>query len=64
MARETVKHYTATVFRQAPAVNEQAQFTVVGRVAGSHDECWQQAKEITAYPVLEFKEVQHVPATV
>lgn len=58
------KHYTATVFRQAPAINEQAQFTVVGRVAGTHDQCWQQAKEITAYPVLEFKEVQHVPATV
>ena len=64
MARETVKHYTATVSRQAPAVNEQATFIVVGRVAGSHDECWQQAKEITAFPVLEFKEIQHVPATV
>lgn len=58
------KHYTATVFRQAPAINEQAQFTVVGLVAGTHDQCWQQAKEITAYPVLEFKEVQHVPETV
>ena len=58
------KHYTAVVFRQAPAVNEQAQFTVVGRVAGSHDECWQQAKALVQYPVLQFSEVQHVPATV
>lgn len=64
MARETVKHYTATVFRQAPAVNEQAVFIVVGQVAGTHDECWTQAKEKTAFPVLEFKEIQHVPATV
>lgn len=58
MNRKAVKHYTATVFRQAPAVHEQAQFTVVGRVAGTHEQCWQQAKEITEFPVLEFKEVQ------
>lgn len=64
MNRKAVKHYTATVFRQAPAIHEVAQFHVVGHVAGTHEECWQQGKEITAFPVLEFKEIQHVPATV
>ena len=60
MNRKAVKHYTATVFRQAPAVNEQAQFTVVGRVAGTHDEIWQQAKAMTQFPVIQFKEVSNV----
>lgn len=64
MARETVKHYTATVFRQAPAIQEVAQFHVVGQVAGTHDECWTQAKVMTQYPVIQFKEIQHVPTTV
>lgn len=59
-----LKHYTATVFRQAPAVNEQAQFHVVGQAAGTHDEIWQQAKVMTQFPVIQFKEIQHVPATV
>ncbi len=54
-----LKHYTATVFRQAPAVHEQAQFFVVGRVAGTHEQCWQQAKALVQYPVLQFSEVQN-----
>lgn len=58
MNRKAVKHYTATVFRQAPAINEQAQFIVVGHVAGTHEECWQQGKALVQYPVLQFSEVQ------
>jgi len=52
------KYFKATVYRQAPAIEGVAQFTVVGHVAGTHEECCKQGKEITAYPVLELKEVQ------
>ncbi len=52
------KYFKATVYRQAPAIEGVAQLFVVGHVSGSHEDCWQQAKEITAFPVLELKEVQ------
>ncbi len=58
------KQFTAVVERQDPAVFEKAQFIVVGRVEGSHDECWKLAKEITKYPVIRFQEQQNVSATV
>lgn len=54
MNRKAEARFVATVFHQAPAVNEQAQLSVVGSVEGTHAECWKQAKAITKYPVLEF----------
>lgn len=52
------KYFKATVYRQAPAIEGVAQFTVVGHVAGTHEECWQQGKALVQYPVLQFSEVQ------
>ena len=58
MARKTEALFVATVFHQAPAVDGVAQLSVVGSVKGTHAECWQQAKAITKYPVIQFKEIQ------
>ena len=58
------KQFSAVVERQDPAIHEVAQLFVVGRVAGTHDECWTQAKELTRYPVLRLKELQNVSAAV
>lgn len=60
MARKTEALFVATVFHQAPAIDGVAQLSVVGSVSGTHDECWKQAKEMTRFPVIQFKEVNHV----
>jgi len=57
-------NYLATVERQDPAVNEVAQLTVVGRVTGTMDECWKQAKAMTRFPVIRFQEIQDVRTTI
>ena len=54
------KQFEAHVFRQEPAIAEEAQFVYLGQVAGDHAECWQQAKSMTLHPVLQFTEVQNV----
>ena len=54
-----VKQFEAVVERQDPARNEVAQLTVVGRVFGTHDECWKQGKRIVVHPILTFKEIHH-----
>jgi len=54
------KQFLAVVEQQHPAENECAILRVVGSVAGTHEECWQQAKRITPFPILTFKEVNHV----
>ena len=59
MARKAEATFTATVFHQAPAVDGVAQFNVVGSVSGNYDSCWQQAKAITRFPVIQFKEIHH-----
>ena len=59
MRRKTEPLFTATVFRQLPAEQEQANLSVVGRVIGTYYECWQQAKAITQSPVIQFKEIRH-----
>lgn len=58
------KQFIATVEQQFPAQNEVAILRVVGSVAGTHEECWSQAKRITMYPILTFKEVQQNARTV
>ena len=58
MVRKAAKNYTATVFLQAPAINEVAQLSVVGKVSGTYNECWAQAKEMTQFPVIQFKEMK------
>ena len=59
MARKAEAQFVATVFRQSPAVDGVAQFSVAGSVSGTHGECWRQAKAITKFPVIQFKEVNH-----
>ena len=59
MARKAEATFTATVFHQAPAHDGQAQLSVVGSVSGTHGECWTQAKAITKFPVIQFKEIHH-----
>ena len=54
------KQFIAIVEQQHPAENECAILRVVGSVAGTHEECWSQAKRITPFPILTFKEVNHV----
>ena len=54
-----VKQFEGTVFKQHPAQSENALFSVVGHVFGSHDECWTQAKAMTKFPVIQFKEIHH-----
>ena len=58
------KQFIAKVERQYPAQNEVAVLRVVGHVSGTHAECWQQAKQLTEFPILEFRSLNHVPATV
>ena len=58
------KQFQAVVEKQYPAQNECAILRVVGHVAGTHDECWQQAKRITTFPILTFKELQNVSTAV
>ena len=59
MARKAEAQFVATVFHQAPAHDGVAQLSVVGSVSGTHGECWQQAKAITKFPVIQFKEIYH-----
>ena len=59
MARKAEAQFVATVFHQAPAHDGQAQLSVVGSVSGNHDSCWHQAKAITKFPVIQFKEIHH-----
>ena len=59
MARKAEAVFTATVFHQAPAHDGQAQLSVVGSASGTHAEIWQQAKAITKFPVIQFKEIHH-----
>jgi len=54
------KQFIAVVEQQHSAENECAILRVVGSVAGTHEQCWQQAKRITPFPILTFKEVNHV----
>ena len=54
------KQFLAVVEQQFPAQNEVAILRVVGSVAGTHEQCWQQAKRIAAHPVLTFKEQNNV----
>ena len=54
------KQFIAIVEKQYPAQSECADLRVVGHAYGTHDECWQQAKRITPFPILTFKEVNHV----
>ncbi len=53
------QQYEAVVEQQHPATNEVANLRVVGRVFGTYDECWSQAKAITSHPVIQFKELHH-----
>lgn len=59
MARKAEAQFVATVFRQDPATDGAVNFCVVGSVSGTHGECWSQAKEITKFPVIQFKEVNN-----
>ena len=59
MARKTEAVFTATVFRQSPAVDGVAQLSVVGSVSGNYESCWQQSKELVRFPVLQLKEIHH-----
>ena len=59
MARKAEAQFVATVFRQSPAVDGVAQLSVVGSVSGTHAECWKQAKAITRFPVIQFRELNH-----
>lgn len=52
------KQYSATVEQQLPAQNEVAQLRVVGHVTGDHEQCWQQAKKMTRFPVITFREIK------
>lgn len=54
----SLRRFKAIVEEQLPAVNERAQFIVVGQVTGTHDECWKQAKAMTAKPVIQFTELK------
>ena len=54
------KQFIAIVEQQLPAQNEVAILRVVGSVAGTHEQCWRQAKRITTHPVLTFKEQNNV----
>jgi hypothetical protein len=54
-----VPQYQATVEQQHPAVDGVANLSVVGHVAGTYESCWQQAKEITKFPVIQFRELNH-----
>ena len=53
------QQFEAVVEQQHPASNEVANLRVVGRVFGSHQDCWEQAKRITIHPILTFKEIHH-----
>lgn len=50
-----VKTYEATVEQQFPAHQEVAVLKKIGYVYGTHDECWEQAKEMCLHPILTFK---------
>ena len=54
------KQFIAIVEQQLPAQSECAILRVVGSVAGTHEQCWSQAKRITMYPILTFKEQNNV----
>jgi hypothetical protein len=54
MARKAEATFTATVFHQSPAADGVAQLSVVGKVYGTCQQCWDDAKKLTRFPVLEF----------
>ena len=54
-----VPQYSATVEQQHPAMDGVANLIVVGQTFGTHDECWNAAKAMTKFPVIQFKEVHH-----
>ena len=54
------KQFIAIVEKQYPAQSECADLRVVGSVAGTREQCWQQAKRITPFAILTFKEQNNV----
>ena len=68
-----VKQFVAIVYKQHTPIPNGKTFTYegeklldhtanlkeVGKVTGSWEECWKQAKEMVPFPVVEFKEVHH-----
>jgi hypothetical protein len=54
-----VPQYEAKVEQQLPAVDGVANLKVVGRVFGSHQDCWTQAKRITVHPILTLRELNY-----
>lgn len=50
------KQFIAVVEQQHPAQNECAILRVVGHASGTYEQVWSQAKNMTAYPVITFKE--------
>ena len=53
-----VPQYQATVEKQHPATDGVANLIVVGIVRGTHDQCWKEAKKLTKFPVMEFRNVE------
>lgn len=49
-----IQLFNAVVEQQLPAMNEQAQFIVVGQVSGTHSECWEKAKAMVHHPAIRF----------
>jgi hypothetical protein len=56
---KAMKLWTAIVEKQYPAVDETPVFKVIGCVVGTYSECWKEAKKLTPWPVLQFKEVRN-----
>jgi hypothetical protein len=54
-----VPQYQATVEQQHPATDGVANFTVVGIVHGTYEQCWLQARLHARFPVITFKELHY-----
>ena len=64
--------FIATVYKQYPPTpngrtfktsdgeeyqDHNLRFVEVGKVSGTYSECWEQAKKLVSFPIMEFKEV-------
>ena len=54
------QQFKAVVEQQHTSKDGEANLFVVGSVAGSHSECWQQAKKMVTHPVITFTEIKDV----
>lgn len=52
--KKKIQLFDAVVEQQEPAINDRAQFIVVGQVSGTHSECWEKAKAMVPHPAIRF----------